>query len=195
MARKVNPPLALRIPQKILQDAEVKDYFREMQYMIFQISNFIEQSNKYGAFSSSVTQTAAAINTPYAVTYNSTDISSGVTISTPASRITFDAPGIYNFQFSLQLINTAGGDHNLWIWFRKNGVDIPSSATKLKVKGNNQEQFAGWNFVYPMDVNDYMELMWAVSDTAVQIIAIAASSPIPAIPSVILTVDFMGYEV
>ena len=195
MARKLNPPLALRMPQKILQDAESRNYFQEIQKMLFQVDNFIEQSNKYGAFSSSVTQTAAATNTAYAITYNSTDLSSGVTLSSPTSRITFDAPGIYNFQFSLQLINTAGGDHNLWIWFRKNGVDIPSSATKLKVRGNNQEQFAGWNFMSAMDVNDYMELMWAVSDTAVQIIAVAASSPIPAIPSVILTVDYVGYEV
>jgi hypothetical protein len=37
--------------------------------------------------------------------------------------------------------------------------------------------------------------MWSVSDTAVQLLAVSASSPVPAVPSVILTVNYVGYEV
>jgi gamma-glutamyl:cysteine ligase YbdK (ATP-grasp superfamily) len=102
---------------------------------------------------------------------------------------------VYNFQHSIQIINTAGGAHSIWIWFRKNGVDIDQSATEIRVQGNNTEQFAAWNFHVPMDVNDYVEIMWAVSDTAVRLLAVAASSPVPAVPSVILTVNYVGYEV
>lgn len=195
MARKINPPLALRIPQKILQDPDLRDYFRETQFILFQLAQFIEQTNKFGSFYSTSTQSAAAPNTAYAVTFNNTDLSAGVSIGTPTSRVTVDAPGVYNFQHSIQVINTSGGDHSLWIWFRKNGVDIAQSATELKVQKNNNEQFAAWNFYVPMDVNDYVELMWAVGDIAVQLIAVAASSPVPAVPSVILTVNYVGYEV
>jgi hypothetical protein len=195
MARKINPPLALRIPQKILQDPELRDYFRETQFILFQLAQFIEQTNKFGSFYSTSTQSAAAPNTAYAITFNNTDLSAGVSIGTPTSRVTVDAPGVYNFQHSIQVINTSGGDHSLWIWFRKNGVDIAQSATELKVQKNNNEQFAAWNFYVPMDVNDYVELMWAVGDIAVQLIAVAASSPVPAVPSVILTVNYVGYEV
>jgi hypothetical protein len=195
MARKINPPLALRIPQKILQDPELRDYFRETQFILFQLAQFIEQTNKFGSFYSTSTQSAAAPNTAYAITFNNTDLSAGVSIGTPTSRVTVDAPGVYNFQHSIQVINTSGGDHSLWIWFRKNGVDIAQSATELKIQKNNNEQFAAWNFYVPMDVNDYVELMWAVGDIAVQLIAVAASSPVPAVPSVILTVNYVGYEV
>lgn len=195
MPRKINPPLALRIPQKILQDPDLRDYFRETQFILFQLAQFIEQTNKFGSFYSTSTQSAAAPNTAYAVTFNNTDLSAGVSIGTPTSRVTVDAPGVYNFQHSIQVINTSGGDHSLWIWFRKNGVDIAQSATELKVQKNNNEQFAAWNFYVPMDVNDYVELMWAVGDIAVQLIAVAASSPVPAVPSVILTVNYVGYEV
>lgn len=195
MAKKINPPLALRIPQKILQDADLRDYFRETQFILFQLAQFVEQTNKYGSFYDTTTQTAAAINTAYAITFNNTDLSAGVSISTPTSRITVDAPGVYNFQHSIQIINTSGGAHSLWIWFRKNGVDIPDSATEVRVQGNNTEQFAAWNCFVAMDVNDYFEIMWSVDNTAVRLLAVAASSPVPAVPSVILTVNYVGYEV
>lgn len=192
---KVNPPMALRHPQKILQDHELRDYFRDIQTILFQLATNFEQQNKYGSFYSTVTQTAAAINTAYAVTFNTTDQSAGVSIGTPTSRVTVNTPGIYNFQHSMQLINTSGGNHSIWIWFRKNGVDIPDSATEIRVQGNNTEQFAAWNLFIPMQVNDYVQIMWSVSDTAVRLLAASASPPVPLVPSVILTVNYVGYEV
>jgi len=195
MAIRVNPPMALRHPAKILQDPELRDYFRDIQTILFQLATNLEQQNKYGSFYDTTTQTAAATNTAYAITFNNTDLSAGVSLSTPTSRITVDADGVYNFQHSIQIINTAGGNHSIWIWFRKNGTDIPDSATEITVQGNNTEQFAAWNLFIPLVVNDYVELMWSVSDTAVQLLAVSASSPVPAVPSVILTVNYVGYEV
>jgi len=43
-----------------------------------------------------------------------------------------------------------------------------------------------------LKANDYSELMWSASDTAVQITAQAAGAVVPAIPSVILTVSKVG---
>ena len=60
---------------------------------------------RYGTFYDTTTQTAAAINTAYAVTFNSTDLSFGVSTGTPTSRIYVDSEGIYNFQFSLLGLN------------------------------------------------------------------------------------------
>ena len=192
---KVNPPLALRMPQKLLQDPELRNYFQDIQTILWQLATKIEQMNKHGSFFDTTTQTAAAINTAYAVTFNNTDVSTGVSIGTPTSRIQVEVDGIYNFQFSMQLINTSGGAHSVFIWYRVNGVDIPNSATELRLQGNNAEQVAAWNFMVTMDAGDYWELMWSVNDTAVQITQFAASSPVPAVPSVILTVDYVGYEV
>lgn len=146
------------------------------------------RNRAYGTFYDTTTQTAAAINTAYAMTLNSTDLSNAVYIGSPTSRVYVDQHGVYNIQFSAQLDNTAGGDHLIYIWLRVNGTDVASSASEMRLKGNNSELVAAWDFVQKFKPGDYFELMWSVSDTAVQIKAVAAAAPVPAIPSVILTV-------
>lgn len=143
---------------------------------------------RYGVFYDTTTQTAAVINTAYAITFNTTDLSFGVTRGTPTSRIVIDREGVYDFQFSAQLDNTSGGNHLAYIWCRVNGSDVAQSASQVRLKGSDGELVAAWNFVLSLKSNDYFELMWAVSDTAVQLVAQAAAAPVPAIPSVILTV-------
>ena len=143
---------------------------------------------RYGSFYDTTDQTAAVINTAYGMTFNSTDLSRGVYIGSPTSRVYVDTANVYNIQFSAQLINAAGGAHNAWIWLRKNGTDVTNSATVLRVEGNNTEAVAAWNFLLAMNAGDYFELMWEVSDVSLTLHADAASAVHPAIPSVILTV-------
>jgi hypothetical protein len=142
----------------------------------------------YGSFYDTTTQTAAAINTAYAMTFNTTDITNGVYIGSPTSRIYVDTTSLYNIQFSAQLDNTSGGNHLAYIWLRINGTDVLNSASQVRLKGTDGELVASWNFVQLLKSGDYFQLMWSVSDTAVQIIAQAAAAPVPAIPSIILTV-------
>ena len=142
----------------------------------------------YGSFYDTTTQTAAAINTAYGMTFNTTDLSFGVTRGSPTSRIIVDTEGVYNIQFSAQLDNTSGGSHLIYIWLRINGVDVANSASQVRLKSTDGELVAAWNFVESLKANDYFEIMWSVTDTAVQITAQAAAAPVPAIPSVILTV-------
>jgi hypothetical protein len=143
---------------------------------------------RYGSFYDTTDQTAAVINTAYAMTFNSTDITQGVYIGTPTSRVYVDTHNVYNIQFSAQFVNTAGGTHNVWVWLRKNGTDVANSATTLRLQGNNAEAVAAWNFLLDMNAGDYFELMWEVSDLSVSLFADPASAVHPAIPSVILTV-------
>lgn len=143
---------------------------------------------RYGSFYDTTTQTAAAINTAYAVTINTTDLSQGVYVGSPTSRVYVDRPGVYNIQFSAQLDNTSGGSHLVFIWLRVNGTDVPQTASQVRLKGTDGELVAAWNFMYKLNTGDYFELMWSVTDTAVQITAQAAAAPVPAIPSIILTV-------
>lgn len=142
----------------------------------------------YGTFYDTTTQTAAAINTAYAMTFNTTDLSLGVYVGSPTSRIYVDRTSIYNIQFSAQLDNTSGGDHQIYIWLAINGTDVANSASQIQIKGNNGYTLAAWNFVQLLKEGDYFELKWSVSDTSVQILAQAASAPVPAIPSILLTV-------
>lgn len=145
-------------------------------------------NTRYGYFYDTTTQTAALTNTAYGMTFDSVGFQRGVTIGSPTSRIYVDRPGIFNIQFSAQLDKTSGGTAFVYIWLRVNGVDVPNSASQVRIQGNNAEVIAAWNFVEQLNAGDYFELMWSVDDTSVILLAAAASAPVPAIPSVILTV-------
>lgn len=145
-------------------------------------------NNRYGSFYDTTTQTAAAINTAYPVTLNSTQLTNGVYIGTPTSRVYVDRPSVYNFQFSLQLNKSSATAKHVFLWYRLNGNDATNSATKVTLQGSSAAAVAAWNFVLSMNAGDYFELVWSTDDTGCVIQADVASSPVPAIPSVILTV-------
>jgi hypothetical protein len=149
----------------------------------------------YGAFQDNTTQSAVSANTAYPVKFNTTDLTNGVSIvndgSSNPTRVTLANTGIYNIQFSLQLEKTGGSGNMIAdIWIRKNGVDIPSTTGKVVLTGsaNASPVVAAWNYVLDLSQGDYIQLMWATTNTNVEIVAAGATSPHPAIPSSILTV-------
>jgi hypothetical protein len=143
---------------------------------------------RYGSFYDTTTQTAGVVNTATAVTYNTTDLSSGVRIGTTTSHVIVDTEGIYNFQTSIQLDSTVATDEEFYLWFRKNGVDVTDSASQVRVKGNNAEVFLALNYFFNLKANDYVEIMYSVTDLGVRLLASGAVAPHPGIPSIILTV-------
>lgn len=144
-------------------------------------------SLRNGAFHSEQTQTAAAINTGYAMTFNKTDLTQGVYIGTPNSRIYVDRPGEYNFQFSAQFVSSNASTKIVYIWADINGTAVPQSAGKITMKGADEAYLAAWNYVLRLNTGDYFRLMWATNDTTVSLEASAATAFSPAVPSVILT--------
>ena len=108
--------------------------------------------------------------------------------ATKSTRLTVSADGVYNFQFSVQLDKTSSAAKNVWIWARIDDVDVSNSATKITLSGSSAATAAAWNFVENLTANSYFELMWATDDVNCHMAAVAASSPVPAIPSVIMTV-------
>lgn len=142
----------------------------------------------YGAFCDTTDQIATAINTPQAVTFNTTEIGRGVTIGSPTSRVVVSKQGVYNFQFSLQLDKTSGGKGSVYIWVRINGNNVARSASIVTIKDNDSETVPAWNFLLPLNANDYVELMWQVDTLDLRLEAFAAAGNIPVIPSAILTV-------
>ena len=104
------------------------------------------------------------------------------------SRVYVDRANVYNIQFSAQLDKSSASKGDVYIWLRYNGTDVASSATQVTLGGSNAATVAAWNFLLSMNAGDYFELMWSTNDTACVIKAATASSPVPAIPSIILTV-------
>lgn len=144
---------------------------------------------RYGAAWTTTTQTLTSADTATAVVFATISPAYGVSIGNPASRIVVADTGVYDVQFSAQIDNTSGGDQQVWIWPRINGTNVPDSASTLRIKGNNAEIVASWNFLLPLDSGQYVELMWAADNTNVVLLAASATTVYPAIPAVILTVN------
>lgn len=145
-------------------------------------------SLRYGTFYDTTTQHLGTALVAQAVTYDTPVLSAGVTIGTPSSRLYVDRNGAYNFQFSLQMVSRNPATKFVYIWARINGVDVPYSATKITMQGNNDAYVAAWNFVLRMSAGDYFELMWTATNANIEIQADGGSAPVPQIPSVIMTV-------
>jgi hemoglobin-like flavoprotein len=172
-----------------LTQSQVDELAKQVQALALAPSITPHLHNRpYGTFYDTTTQTAAAINTAYGLTFNSTNLSNGVYIGSPASRIYVAQNGVYNMQFSAQLDNTSGGSHLIFIWLRINGVNVANSAGQVRLKGSDGELVTSWNYVEQLNAGDYFELMWSVDNTSVQVLSQAAAAPVPAIPSIILTV-------
>lgn len=186
--------------QKQVQALEVQPALETLQAQIAELQKQVEglqmrppprefERARYGQFYDTTTQVAAAINTAYGITFNTTDVSYGVTIGSPTSRVYVDETAVYNFLFSIQLDKTSGGTANFWVWPRINGVDVPDSNSQVRIQGNDAEQLVTVGYFFELNAGDYVEIMYAVSDTSVQVQSFAASAFYPAIPSIILTVS------
>jgi len=152
----------------------------------------------YGAFQDSTDQAAANTTTAYAITFDTTDYSNGITLSN-SSRLNVSQGGIYNVQFSVQFKNTTNDTQDVEVWFRKNGTDIAKSNSRFglaprKSSGNPSHIIGALNYFVDLAESDYLQLMWRPSDVGVSIEHFAAgTSPTrPAIPSVIATVSFVS---
>jgi hypothetical protein len=149
---------------------------------------------KYGAWSNTASQTAAAANTAYAMTVNTTDYTNGCSVVS-SSRFTAASAGLYNIQFSAQLASTDSSIHDVSIWLRKNGTDVAHTNSMVSVPNKhgsiNGQLLPAWNFFIQLSASDYVELMWSTTTTNISIEATGTqTSPTrPATPSLIVTMD------
>lgn len=147
-----------------------------------------EGGNSFGSFYDTTTQTNVSSTGVNTVSYNSTSINSGVSV-TSGDRITFSKDGYYNIQFSLQYEKTDSGDDTVDLWLSRTGVYEPWSNTSISVLGNNGKAVAAWNLVVQANSGDYYQLHWHSPDTTMKLLAqTGLIDPIrPDIPSVIIT--------
>jgi len=162
------------------------------------ISNFNSYTGSVQSYYLSAFHTASmtvpVINTPYTMSFNSTDFSYGISISGSArDKIKIQNTGIYDIQFSAQIDRTDSSNSTAYIWIRKNGLDIPATNTALAIAGGaNDANVAAWNWFVSASAGDYYEIMYAATDTNTRILYTASPSVGPAVPSVIVTVDRVG---
>ena len=158
----------------------------------------------YGAFQSTATQTASAINTATVMTLDQTDISNEVSVVS-SSKITVANAGTYNLQWSGQFQNTDIVIQTVYVWLKKtsNGVstDVVGStrrsfiaARKSVAAGDEAYVVLGWNDLVELQATDYVEIWWSTTSTAVSLVPqAAATGPVrPSIASVLASLTFVS---
>jgi len=152
----------------------------------------------YGEFTNNNDQTAASTGTSAVVEFDQTEYSSGVYLA-DTTKIYVRNAGTYNVQYSLQLANYANSLEYADVWFRKNGTDIVRSGTRFdlqirKSAGVPSHLVGTVNTFIDMAAGDYVQIAGAVSSTDVRLESYAADGaiPRPAIPAVILTVNYVN---
>lgn len=146
---------------------------------------------QFGSFYDTTTQSVVegTENTAYAMKLNSVDSNNRVYITSNTQIHVMDSRA-FNIQFSAQLHNTGGGGNGVTvhIWLRKNGTNVPMSATDITVPTNNPYVVAAWNFVVSATAGDFYELMWATDNHHIVIQSKSSNGVVPGVPSVIVTV-------
>jgi len=90
----------------------------------------------YAEFVKTTTVTAAAINTPYAITMDTPLFDNGIHLGTPTSRIVFDEGGVYLLAFSAQILATSANAIEFNFWPRLDGADVPFNRITTNTKAN-----------------------------------------------------------
>jgi hypothetical protein len=149
----------------------------------------IEQQKAYGTFSRNTNYSPAVINTPYAIEFGGAVLSNGVTIGTPASRIVTAGSGFYSVSASLQYSSSNAAAKNIYSWVRRNGVDVVDSSRVIGITGNNVYTSVFVAESVSMNAGDYIEVMFAVTDTSVTLAAVPATAFAPNSPAANLVIQ------
>lgn len=148
----------------------------------------IQQMQYYGVFVKSTDQSPASTNTEYLLTFDSTEISNGVTIGSPTSRIIVPASGLYRLDANLQLTSGSSSSKNIWVWMKKNGTALANSARIVTSDLNNGYIPIAISETISLAANDYVEMAFASDSTNVTVDTVAATAFAPAAPAIVLSV-------
>jgi len=148
----------------------------------------IAQMQYYGIFALETDTSPAVINTAYPIVFDVTRNGNGVVLGTPASRIVVPQSGLYQFTATLQFSSNSGTDKNIWVWFRKNGTNIPDSARIVTVSVNGAYTPLSVAEAVSLAANGYVELVYAADSTNVTLDNVPATAFAPVAPAVVIEV-------
>jgi hypothetical protein len=143
-------------------------------------------TSAYGSFSSTQTQGLTS-NVVLPAVYDTADITPvGMTCSLPSSDVVLTNAGTYKVLTSIQADHTAPGTGTFQFWVAINGTAVPNSATQV-VLNQNLEQVMAVEWFLDVSAGDAVSIAAYSTSAGQQLLAVPASSPVPAVPSIITT--------
>jgi len=152
---------------------------------------FIDVPN--ALYFSTVDQPIAVVNTGQVVTFNQTYLESGFSINGVGnSQITATYGGVYNFQFTTQIVSASASSKTVYIWISRNGTDLGYTAKDVILQGSADVSEATWNFNLDLAAGEYVEMKWSSDDIDASLNSEAATSPHPGVASAVVTINFIS---
>lgn len=146
------------------------------------------------------------INYPYGTFYTTEDQAIGVNTATivnnwveadtnktylDGTRIYVEETGDYFVQFSCMFTKSNANTGTANMWFRKNGVDIPDSNTKITLAGSGAEITMTVSLILDLDAGDYIQFVSSASATNT-LLSHDNAGVGPATPGIIATINLVG---
>jgi len=149
----------------------------------------------YGSFFDTTAGVLTAANQAKKVAIAQTFESNGITVND--SKIIFSHAGTYELIYSIQYKSLDNDPQDIYIWLRKNGVDVPDSSSIFlinakKSAGIPSQLIAVTPFIATLTAGEYLEIYWhceAYTNVSIETFTVNHNDPtIPRTPGAIITV-------
>lgn len=215
MAKTLRPPKAPNLPvgpveyeqryQNLLNNSQ-RLYFNEIDNTLISLLD-----NNGGRFlnfphisaSDSTNQYAGGDNVPTLTIWNTLESSGGFTLSPTYATATYG--GVYRIDYSLQFENTDNSAHDVVVWLKINGNNVPRSASRFTIPARKSAGVYGYLIavsfvVFEITGGDQIQLYWETTKAyntigpvdGVYMKAEAATATLPAIPSAVGAITFVS---
>lgn len=152
----------------------------------------------YLAVQDDTDQAATTTSATNIMSFSTTDYALGASL-VDNTKLKVDYSGLYNLQFSAQLINSTNDVQEVSIWFVKNGTNVAASNSEFGIKqrkssGTASRAIAALNFFIALEKDDYVQIAWRPSDIGVSLehFGTQTTPDRPATPSIIATLSYLS---
>lgn len=111
---------------------------------------------------------ATPTNTAMVMSLSNVEEGYGITV-VDDNKLTFQYSGVYNIQFSVQLVSTNSSLQKVQIWIANQDGPITDSAGEITISGNGAATLPSWNYVLSVNAGEYIQLYWATDSSNVYI--------------------------
>jgi len=145
----------------------------------------------YGQYADMNTETVASANTGYAFKFNQTEDDWMINKSIDGMNFSVMIPGDYEIILSVTT-ESSSANQVAYVWFEKNGVNVPRSATPYQFKATNAIALIPVSFIIDLNTTDKLRIMYGADSTSVIFPYLTNTSFSPEVPSVIMSMKYIG---
>jgi hypothetical protein len=128
---------------------------------------------------------------PTVMTFNNVGYERFVSVAS-STRITVTKTAVYEAYYSIQIHRVTGGSPiYVYVWLRKNGLDVPDTNGRVAINSNNGDSLPIVPYIISLNAGDYIEFVVQADDADVQLLTTTPTIG-PRIPAIIAGIKEIG---